>query len=195
MARAPIRFRVLLPIVFGFLAAVLMLWDYENNRMVELMGMGWDLGPPVWPYQVVYLLLFAINAPAFVLSAPILKLLSLHTISLQYSVWLPAIVVWWWWVGSRIDFGMVGERRYRHPKALGSVLVITSVGLVYVAIRLSLDEVHWWIQYAHDASHYRLPTLLRTIGPVLWCLLLTGGCVVASIRLFQVGGCRPIGNA
>jgi hypothetical protein len=50
-----IRFRLVLPLVFGFLAAVLMTWDYENNRMVGLMGMGWDMGPPFWPYQAIYL--------------------------------------------------------------------------------------------------------------------------------------------
>src|SRR6266566_1181121 len=94
MARASIRFRLLLPIVFGFLAAMLMLWDYENNRMIALMGMGWDMGPPFWPYQAIYLLLFTINAPAFVLSIPFLKLLNLQTLYLQYSVWLPAIVCW-----------------------------------------------------------------------------------------------------
>ena len=32
-----IRFRLVQPLVFGFLAAVLMTWDYENNRMVELI--------------------------------------------------------------------------------------------------------------------------------------------------------------
>jgi hypothetical protein len=57
----------------------------ENNRMVGLMGMGWDMGPPFWPYQAIYLLLFTINAPAFVLSMPILKLLNLQTLSLQYG--------------------------------------------------------------------------------------------------------------
>jgi len=49
--------------------------------------MGWDMGPPFWPYQAIYLLLFTINAPAFVLSMPILKLLNLQTLSLQYGVW------------------------------------------------------------------------------------------------------------
>jgi hypothetical protein len=78
-----IRFRLVLPLVFGLLAAVLMTWDYENNRMVGLIGMGWDMGPPFWPYQAIYLLLFTINAPAFVLSMPILKLLNLQTLSLN----------------------------------------------------------------------------------------------------------------
>jgi len=185
MARASIRFRLLLPIVFGFLAAMLMLWDYENNRMIALMGMGWDMGPPFWPYQAIYLLLFTINAPAFVLSIPFLKLLNLQTLYLQYSVWLPAIVCWWWWLGTRIDFGIIGRRRYRHPKVFAGALATASLGLIYVAVRVSLDEVHWWMEYAHDSSPYRVPTLLRTIGPVLWCLLLAAGCVVAAIRFFQ----------
>ena len=41
MKHTGIRFRLTLPAVLGFLAIVLMVWDYENNRMVELMGMGW----------------------------------------------------------------------------------------------------------------------------------------------------------
>jgi hypothetical protein len=135
MRRGPIRFRVVLPIVFGFLAAMLMVWNYENDRMVALMGMGWDMGPPFWPYQAIYLLLFTINAPAFVLSMPILKLLKLQTFSLQYCVWYPAIVCWWWWIGSRLDFGVLGCRRYRHAKLFAGLLTTASLGLLYVAAR------------------------------------------------------------
>ena len=40
--------------VLGFLAIVLKMWDYENNRMVEWMGMGWDMGPLFWSYQATY---------------------------------------------------------------------------------------------------------------------------------------------
>jgi hypothetical protein len=57
MRCGPIRFRVVLPIVFGFLAAMLMVWNHENDRKVALMGMGWDMRPPFWPYQAIYLLL------------------------------------------------------------------------------------------------------------------------------------------
>jgi len=190
MPRRLIRFRVVLPVVFGFLAAILMLWDYENNRMIALMGMGWDMGPPFWPYQAIYLLLFTINAPAFVLSMPILKLLNLQTLSLQYAVWFPAIVGWWWWAGSRMDFGVVGRRRYRHAKLFAGVLFAATVGLIYIAARAIVDEVHWWTQYAYDGSPYRVPTLLRTIGPVLWCLLFAGACALAAIRLLQGRGER-----
>ena len=93
MPRHLIRFRVVLPLIFGFAAVVLMLWDFENNRMVEFMGMGWDIGPPFWPYQAVYVALFGLNAPAFAFSMPVLKLLDLQEYSLQYSIWFPAILV------------------------------------------------------------------------------------------------------
>src|ERR1700704_880615 len=180
-----IRFRLVLPLVFGFLAAVLMTWDYENNRMVGLMGMGWDMGPPFWPYQAIYLLLFTVNAPAFVLSMPILKLLNLHTLSLQYGVWFPAIVGWWWWIGTRIDFGVLGSRHYRRSKVFAAVLTIASLGLLYVVGRAILGELHWWMEYGRT-SPFRVSTLLRTVAPVLWGLVLAGGCLIAAMRLIQV---------
>jgi hypothetical protein len=180
-----IRFRLVLPLVFGFLAIVLMTWDFEDNRMIGLMGMGWDMGPPFWPYQAIYLLLFTINAPAFVLSMPILKVLNLHTLSLQYGVWFPAIVGWWWWVGTRIDFGVLGGRHYRYSKVFAGVLTTASLGLLYVAARATLGELHWWMEYGRNFSPFRAPTLLRTVGPVLWCLVLAGGCLIAAIRLFH----------
>jgi hypothetical protein len=185
MKHVQIRFRLVLPLVFGFLALVLMTWDYENNRMVGLMGMGWDMGPPFWPYQAIYLVLFTINAPAFVLSMPILKLLNLDTLSLQYWIWFPAIVAWWWWIGIRIDFGVLGHRHYRHAKLIAGLLTTASLGLLYVATRATLTEVQWWMEYGSNSSPYCVPTLLRTVGPVLWCLVLAGGCSIAAKRLFQ----------
>jgi hypothetical protein len=182
----PFRFRVVLPVVFGFLAVVLMLWDYENNRMIELMGMAWDLGPPVWPYQVVYTALFAINAPAFVISFPLLKLLNLQALVLQYAIWLPAIAGWWWWVGTRIDFPILGRARFRYPKTLTTVLIIASLALIYLGASVALQEVHWWIQHADQASDYRVPTLLRTGGPLAWSSILAAGCAVASVRLLRM---------
>ena len=183
MRPVQIRFRVVFPFVFGFLAASLMLWDYENNRMVELMGMGWDMGPPFWPYQAVYLLLSSINAPAFVLSLPILKLLDLHSLSLQYGVWFPAIVIWWRWIGARMDNGILGSSRFRHPKLFAGVLSAASLVLLVIAGRIILGEVHWWMEYGREPSPFRFHTILRTIGPVLWCFALSAGCLIAAKRL------------
>jgi hypothetical protein len=162
-----------------------MTWDYENNRMVELMGMGWDMGPPFWPYQAIYLLLSAVSAPAFVLSMPILTLLNLQTLSLQYFVWIPAIVGWWWWVGTRIDFGLLGRRHYRRPKIFASLLTAASLGLLYVVARAIPGEFHWWMEYGRSTSPFRVPTLLRTVAPVIWGLVLAGGCLITAIQLLR----------
>jgi hypothetical protein len=194
MKHDSIRFRLVLPLVFGFLSTVLMMWDYENNRMVALMGMGWDMGPPFWPYQAIYLLLFTINAPAFVLSVPVLRLLNLDTPSLQYVVWFPAIVGWWWWIGTRMDFGVPGRRHYRHAKLFAGLLATGSLGLLYVAARVTLGEIDWWIEYGRSSSPFRVPSLLRTVGPVLWCLVLASGCLVAAKRLFQDRTAPATGN-
>jgi|SRR5665213_970089 len=180
-----IRFRVVLPIVFGLLAVALMAWDYENQRVVQSMGMGWDMGPPFWPYQAVYDLLFAINVPAFVISIPILSLINFRDDFLRYGVLLLAIVCWWWWIGTRIDFGVLRGRQYRHAKRFAWVLAAVSVGFFYIAFRESLNEFHWWMQYGRGPSPYRLPTLFRTVGPVFWCLVLASGCSIAAKQLFR----------
>jgi hypothetical protein len=185
MSRARIRFRLVLPIVFGFLALVLMAWDYENNRMIGLMGMGWDTGPPFWPYQAIYLLLFSINAPAFILSIPILKLLRLQTLSLQYGVWYPAIVICWWWAGTRIDFGILGRRHFRHEKPVACVLIMAAVFFLYIAAHVTLGEIRWWTEYGRDPSAARVATVLRTVGPVSWCLIFACGCALAAVRLLR----------
>jgi hypothetical protein len=180
-----IRFRVVLPIAFGFLAIFLMAWDYENQRMIGLMGMAWDMGPPFWPYQAIYLLLSMINTPAFVLSRPVLNLFGIGNGPLQYCVWFPVIIGWWWWIGTRLDFGLLGGRYYRRTKLLACILTVAAVGLLYLGASAALEEIRWWMQYGRYFSLYRAPTLLRTAGPVLWSLALAGGCLTATTRLFR----------
>jgi hypothetical protein len=57
-------FQVVLPIVFAFLAMVLLRWEYQNERVVASMGMGWDTAAPLWPYRAVQIISYAINGPA-----------------------------------------------------------------------------------------------------------------------------------
>ena len=130
--------------------------------MVQLMGMGWDMGPPFWPYQAVYDLLFTINAPAFVISIPILSLTNFRShFVLRYGVLFLAIVCWWWWIGTRIDFGILGGRRYRHAKRIAGLLAVVSVGLLFLAVHETLNEFHWWMEFGRGHSPYRLPTLFQ----------------------------------
>jgi len=50
-----VRFCILLPILFGLLAVALMTWDYHNQRIIESIGMTWDTGAPIWPYQTSWI--------------------------------------------------------------------------------------------------------------------------------------------
>jgi hypothetical protein len=180
-----IRFRVVLPIVFGFLAAMFFAWDYENNRVVEQMGMGWDTGPPIWPYQAVYLILFAVNAPAYVLTTPLLRLLSLHELSFQYAIWLPAIIGLWWWCGTRVDFGFLRTRKRGHPKLLAMTFFFMATALLSSSTYYVIGDIRWWIRYGHYHRPLYAFILLRTIGPLLWCSVFAFALIKSGIALLQ----------
>jgi hypothetical protein len=50
---------------------------------------------------------------------------------LEYGVWFPSILGWWWWIGTRMDFGVLGRRHYRHAKLFAGLLTTASLGLLY----------------------------------------------------------------
>ncbi|MGA2484189.1 MAG: carboxypeptidase-like regulatory domain-containing protein [Candidatus Acidiferrales bacterium] len=180
-----IRFRLVLPIAFGCLAVALMIWDFHNERVIESMGMAWDTGAPIWPYQASYLFLFAVNAPAYVLAEPLFFLHHLQTLPMRHLFLLPLILFWWWWIGTRIDFGVLGRRHYRHTKLIAGVLVAVALTLLYGGTRSILNELQWWREYGHGLPAVHSILLLRTAGPVLWCVLLAGGALTAAARLIQ----------
>jgi len=180
-----VRFRVILPTVLGFLAILLFAWDYENDRVVASMGMGWDTGPPMWPYRTVPLVSYAINAPAYIVSWPVLKLLDLRTTWLQYAVWFPFIVVLWWWVGTCIDFGLPIGQSGSHPRLIASLLLVATVGLLLVAARVCVDEYHWFRNYWPGHPPVYVVLALRAIGPTLWCLSFSQAFVRVAIPMFR----------
>ena len=61
------------------------------------MGMAWDTGAPLLPYQTPDTLLFAINTPAYFVAAAACNFLGFGVISpLHYVTFFSAIVAWWW---------------------------------------------------------------------------------------------------
>ncbi len=167
---------------------MLMLWDFENNRMVGLMGMGWDMGPPFWPYQAIHLLLSTINAPAFVLSIPVLKLVNLQTLSLQYGVWLPAIV--------GVGGGGLGLESISGLSGVGATVTRRCLPVRLPQRVLGSFTSRCVSHSTNFIGGWNMPTTLRlSVCPpfselsVQSCgvCLLAGGCVVAAIRLFQLG--------
>ena len=179
-----IRFRVVLPIVFGFLAIVLFAWDYENDRVVELMGMGWDTGPPMWPYRAVQLISYALNAPAYVISWPILKLIDPRAQWVQYAVWFPAITAMWWWVGARIDFGLLSRPSYSHPKLVAALLLGGALVLLVLSVCVGVGEFRRFQVYWPGHPPIYAILLLRAVGPILWCLSFAGVFVRWAIHLW-----------
>ena len=74
-----IRYRVVLPIFFGFVSFALIAWELHNQQVIQSMGMAWDTGPPVWPYQASWILLQGINAPARLVDLPVFMVFGVNS--------------------------------------------------------------------------------------------------------------------
>ena len=92
------RLRIVLPSVMGVLSLPLIFWDIHNARVIGLMGMAWDTGAPIWPYQTSDILLRFLNGPAYSIAMPIASFLKLAAPSHHFLVF-PAILIWWWLLG------------------------------------------------------------------------------------------------
>jgi hypothetical protein len=193
-----IRFRVILPIIFGFLALALFAWDYQNNRVVAEMGMGWDMGPPIWPYRAVALFVFAVNAPAYLISWPILNVLHLRTLELHYAVWFPAIILLWWLTGTWIDFGLVTQRASAHRKRIAGLFLTAGIALLAFATQASLHEYHSFLMSGPGQPPIYVILTLRTIGPVFWSIFFATGLFRSALRLIRfqlpVENSKPLGH-
>ena len=181
----PIRFRVVLPIVVGFLSLILFAWEHQNNRVIESMGMAWDIGPPMWPYQAVPLFSYALNAPAYIACWPLIKMIEARADWIEYAIWLPAITALWWWVGTRIDFGLLGRRKYRHPRLMAVSLLVGALVLFILSVDIGVGEYrlfqyYWPAQRTINAAII----LLRAIGPILWCLLFARASIRSAFHLW-----------
>src|SRR6202158_1433101 len=180
-----IRFRIVLPVIFGALALFLFAWEYENDRVVASVGMGWDTGPPVWPYRAVPSFSYGVNAPAYIVSWPILKLINLRTLSLQYAVWFPAILVLWWWVGSYFDFGLPGRESHPRRKLRTGILLVASSVLILLAAQVGFDQYRWAREYWSGHPLIYATTFLGPAGSILWCLFFASIFVRAAIYLVR----------
>jgi hypothetical protein len=178
----PLRFRLLLPIVFGCLAIALTAWEFHNERVIDAAGMGWDTGPPIWPYQTSWILLQAINAPAYALDSPLCMLLGVRTNQACLLLELPTILLWWWFIGWRIDFGLLPQRSVRQRRLWGTVLGVASLGFWSCAIYLVAQQVRFWSEYGERGWRGPVLFLMRNAGILCWCLLLGIWSTAATVR-------------
>ena len=145
------------------------------------MGMGWDTGAPVWPYQASYLLFSAINAPALVLASPLFLLPHLGLAEMRHSTLLPAILLWWWWVGTRIDYGILGRRCYRHPRWWATVTSLVATGFTFCGVRTVWEEIDRWSRYPDTHPLFGMTQAIWAA----WCFALAAMSVLAARRLLQ----------
>jgi hypothetical protein len=157
----------------------------KNERVVASMRMGWDMGPPMWPYRAVQILSYSMNVPAYLVSWPILKLLEPRAYSFQYAVRFPAILALWWWVGRTIDFGLLGNRRYAHRKLIAASLLIGALALLSLATYVGQNEYHWAHQYWSGHPLVDAFLFLRSAGEMLWCIFLAAAFVRSAARLVK----------
>ena len=154
------RLRILLPAVVGGLSIPLIFWDIHNARVIESMGMGWDMGPPVWPYQASDVLLRLLNGPAYSIAMPIANVLRFPA-PLHFIVVAPLILIWWWFSGLTLDRGMVTWR------LLGMVSVLLTM-LLWAA-----TAIHSLLLLRLYPLSFDVIVLLRFLTPVAWFLALT----------------------
>jgi len=79
------------------------MWEHHNAGVVESIGMAWDNGAPIWPFQTLEIAVAILNDPAYFPALPICAVLRLRTTDDRNLVLLLAILLLWYWVGSRLD--------------------------------------------------------------------------------------------
>ena len=95
--------RLKLPLLFGSISYLLIGWEFYNESVIESMGMAWDTGAPIWPYQTAHILLVALNAPAWLAAVVVER--STGFVSLAFMAWifLALILLQWWFIGVECD--------------------------------------------------------------------------------------------
>jgi hypothetical protein len=145
----------------------LTIWDIRNWATIGKMGMAWDTGAPIWPYQTSDILLRLLNFPAYVVGMPVSNLLGLKAPE-HHLVVLPFSLGFWLLIGTRSPLGRGDRPRHRWIKR-GAILIMI-LGLLSCAIGLLSGAYRWWSVYGQQTSFGWLE-LLRTVTPALWCVL------------------------
>jgi hypothetical protein len=180
-----IRLRLVLPILLGLVSFALIAWEFHNEQVIQSMGMRWDTGPPVWPYQTSWILLQGINAPAYLLDLPFFKAVGLQAGPPQLAVEFLTILLWWWFIGWRIEFGFTPIQNTRHRKWRAVGLWIISLGFGCFLAYLVADQLQFWFEYRTVTG--QLLRLMRYVGLMIWCLFLGAWTAIAGFRCIRVG--------
>jgi hypothetical protein len=173
---------------------MLMVWDIHNQTVIVSMGMAWDTGAPLWPYQFPDSLLLALNAPAYFIATPCSRLFGLIGTT-HYFTLFPAILFWWWLVGIYLD-----RRRtvtgVKKTWWLPSLLSVTAILLLALGVDSLIGAFRWWFMNSREMlSMIHLIIILRAIAPALWCLVLSFVAAVAAKNCFRFESNSMVSNS
>jgi hypothetical protein len=162
-----------------------MLWEQHNSRVITSMGMAWDTGAPMWPFQTPDILLVVIDAPAYVFAMPISDSLGLRTVEGRHPVLLLAIVLLWFCVGWLTDFGFISRSLINWRKCLIGAFAAVALVSLYIGGYCAVEGARWWSRYG-GLSLSKLLTLGRLVGPVPWCVLILLVLTRATFQLLRL---------
>jgi hypothetical protein len=173
------RLQILLPAVIGLVNAPLVIWDIYNARVVASVGMGWDMGAPIWPYQTSDILLRLLNFPAYFVAQPIANALDLAAPRHLFLI-VPTALAWWWLVGMRLDHRLRPPRSHRGWLRFAAFTIFCLL-LLSAALIMSADYLRLWLRYGgHFWNIASLLLFVRFLTPSLWCVTLAVSSVIAA---------------
>jgi hypothetical protein len=164
--------------MMGILSLPLMLWDIHNGAVIASMGMAWDTGPPIWPYQASDILLRFLNGPAYSIAMPIANFLKLAAPRHHLLVFL-AILIWWWFLGFTLDRGSAWKKAHWRWPLMGMLAVLIAL---FLWTAVAADALRLWSQ----AGAFRPPStllILRFLCPATWFITLASLLVGATRRV------------
>jgi len=175
------KLQIVFPCAMSAVSLPFIVWDFLNQRVVTSMGMGWDMGAPVWPYQTPDILLRFLNAPAYFLAMPLANFLGLIGPAADFVIF-PTILIWWWFLGLSLDHGLVkAASKWRWWIFVG--LIVCAVLLLSTTVFVSVSAISWWFKYGGDFGIVNTLLTLRFLGPAVWCLALFLLFIIAARRV------------
>jgi hypothetical protein len=187
--RAPLK--IVLPISMGLVSAGLMAWDIHNQRVIESMGMAWDTGAPLWPYQTPAALLNALNLPADFVSNVVTNFFNGYVSSpVHYVSFFFAILALWWLIGLYLD--RRSSRSYPKRRLIqGSLFCVLALALIFMGAEAVWEAVHWWIICNQTngcpsglalINHFAMEDII----PAIWCFAFSVMAILAAKRRIYV---------
>ena len=157
----------------GGISGILTIWDYYNCTVIERMGMAWDTGAPVWPFQTPDILLHVLNGPALLLTFGLVS-------PKQHLIWYPAAVLMWWSIGKIVD-----RKRIQSPRnwfVFRIIFPLIALCLIWFAASMLISTYEWWGRHGREFSLSNSLLVLKFATPTLWCL------GIASFALWSAVG-------